>query len=683
MRRFLLLPILLLSIQTPLQKPFEFLVINSCSFIHDNGWALLSAFCAIAVSFLIAMFIDIKLLYKMFFRPLHKSLQTDTQTIDNLNPRWEWFRVMNWMISASFLFTLIVLASRASDGRLSRLQTTDGSPVTHLCVVICFITLAYLVGFFGVSLIYGEVDHEQSKRKSSHSFASIIPPLYFIAVMSLVLRVEESLMVRFVVAVTAIIFFTAYVFAMINIIAAQQSDPAKKSSTEKIESTDQASNLEQDDQLKGPEQFYTRVMPATEQSMTFSQFVSKTIKFFIWFAPVMGILYTASNHLRIATSCITSFILYTPPLLSTITNWFIHKYCNTISPQEDAHTARFRLRTYNPPYPNGWYRLCNSDEIPVQKVKYIKALGQNLAVYRAASGRVHILDAYCPHLGANLAIGGEVIGENLQCPFHKWKYAGDGTCKEIPYECKIPASAAVRAWRVCEYYNSICVWFHAEKAEPSYFPPVINEISDQAYRYCGKFVTEVNMHIQEFAENSTDFQHFQPLHGKMTIPFTNIPIPFITINHRPDWQCGKNPEDKHLAWFFDNADLSFMNHQIPRSDTKAVITYVGPGGIVFFTFSTEIGNIVLFQTHLPIGPARQIVQFHWFADKRLPRFLVWYVVGSWIAQWKNDIMVWENKIFLQKPILVKADGPMFRLRRWFSQFYTESSSKIGEPTVEW
>jgi hypothetical protein len=35
----------------------------------------------------------------------------------------------------------------------------------------------------------------------------------------------------------------------------------------------------------------------------------------------------------------------------------------------------------------------------------------------------------------------------------------------------------------------------------------------------GFLQTTVNMHINEFAENSTDFMHFDPLHGRMVSPF--------------------------------------------------------------------------------------------------------------------------------------------------------------------
>jgi cholesterol 7-dehydrogenase len=63
--------------------------------------------------------------------------------------------------------------------------------------------------------------------------------------------------------------------------------------------------------------------------------------------------------------------------------------------------------------------------------------GENFAVFRTVAGVVHILDAYCPHLGANMAVGGVVRGDCLECPFHLWRFKGeDGKCSAIPYSDK-------------------------------------------------------------------------------------------------------------------------------------------------------------------------------------------------------------------------------------------------------
>lgn len=87
-----------------------------------------------------------------------------------------------------------------------------------------------------------------------------------------------------------------------------------------------------------------------------------------------------------------------------------------------------------PPYPNGWYGVLESSSLKPGKSQYLSCLGQHFAIYRTESNKVFVLDAFCPHLGANLGIGGHVVGDNIECPFHRWSFRGsDGKCTNIPY----------------------------------------------------------------------------------------------------------------------------------------------------------------------------------------------------------------------------------------------------------
>lgn len=70
----------------------------------------------------------------------------------------------------------------------------------------------------------------------------------------------------------------------------------------------------------------------------------------------------------------------------------------------------------------------------VIKVFLVCLLGQNFVVFRTENNEAHAFDAYCPHLGANLGIGGKVKGDCIECPFHEWMFrATDGECVSIPY----------------------------------------------------------------------------------------------------------------------------------------------------------------------------------------------------------------------------------------------------------
>jgi nitrite reductase/ring-hydroxylating ferredoxin subunit len=98
-----------------------------------------------------------------------------------------------------------------------------------------------------------------------------------------------------------------------------------------------------------------------------------------------------------------------------------------------------RSLTYARQYPCGWYRICDSDDISKRgDVKHAFALGREMVIFRSDDEhqQVYVLDAFCVHMGANLAVGGRVVpGTNcLQCPFHLWEFNGqDGRCTKIPY----------------------------------------------------------------------------------------------------------------------------------------------------------------------------------------------------------------------------------------------------------
>ena len=89
--------------------------------------------------------------------------------------------------------------------------------------------------------------------------------------------------------------------------------------------------------------------------------------------------------------------------------------------------------------PNSWFMLLYSNELATGEVKPLRYLGRELVAFRDAQGAVRVFDAFCPHLGANLGYGGKVVGDTLQCPFHGWRFDGNGRCVQVPYADKIPA----------------------------------------------------------------------------------------------------------------------------------------------------------------------------------------------------------------------------------------------------
>lgn len=163
----------------------------------------------------------------------------------------------------------------------------------------------------------------------------------------------------------------------------------------------------------------------------------------------------------------------------------------------NKNKERRRVGDLPPVYPNGWFHILSSYEVKLKEVKFVSALGEHLAVFRGEDGSVSIVDAYCPHLGANLAIGGQVVGNCIQCPFHGWEYRGsDGKCTKIPYTDNIPSVAKVKSWPCLERNCSIMMWYHSEDEEPSWLPEEVDEIKNGEWVYGGQTAHIINAHCQ-------------------------------------------------------------------------------------------------------------------------------------------------------------------------------------------
>ena len=232
---------------------------------------------------------------------------------------------------------------------------------------------------------------------------------------------------------------------------------------------------------------------------------------------------TSSHLLSILFS--SSFLLYflLPIalflfLLFTLIPLFFFPAFSTSSLTIDqrSHAQRRNLSALPSPYPNSWFRLCDSYELKISDVKYYHSIGQDFAIYRTAgqeekdaegnvikggnsksgAGKAVILDAYCPHLGANLAVGGKVVGNCIECPFHGWTFNSAGKCTAIPYAKKIPDVAKTVSWKVMEKNGGVYVWHDIDRKDPEW---EVNEVKEGegALKLHGKASMEVSTHIQD------------------------------------------------------------------------------------------------------------------------------------------------------------------------------------------
>lgn len=354
---------------------------------------------------------------------------------------------------------------------------------------------------------------------------------------------------------------------------------------------------------------------------------------------------------------------------------------------------RRRQRGDLPPvFPNGWYRLCEADDLKPGDVKQVHVLGMDLAVFRTESGKASCIYAYCTHLGANIAAGGTVKGENIQCPFHGWEFGGDGKCKHIPYapNAKIPEQAHLQNYEILELNNTILFWFDAEGREPFWYPPELPKINN-GWSFRGISSHIINSHIQEVPENAADVAHLNYLHGPGLLAGTDLRETHATswqfLKHEwfASWAPETDEDRKHLSVLKLTHRLSVFGTCIPILDLHVVATQVGPG-LVFLTWDSFFGNGVFMQALTPQEPLLQELTHIIYASWSVPNLIAKFYLFGEAKQVERDVMVWNNKMYRKNPVLIKEDALIAKHRRWYSQFYSENSptyESVTKGSMDW
>ncbi|XP_028041596.1 cholesterol 7-desaturase [Bombyx mandarina] len=321
-----------------------------------------------------------------------------------------------------------------------------------------------------------------------------------------------------------------------------------------------------------------------------------------------------------------------------------------------------------PPYPNGWFAVAETRELKVGSVLSIDALGQNLCVYRGEDGLARCVDAYCPHLGANLAVGGTVRGSCIECPFHKWRFNAAGTCVSLPGSDIAPKGVSIRTWCVVETDGAVWIWHDAEGREPLWEitdPPELKE-----FGYRGRNEFEVSAHIQEIPENGADVPHLNAVHSSSLLSDLGERYPVLhEIIGRHVWNADWTKSDDHTSLMHITQEYKVLKYDLARIDVK--VTQIGPGHVRLF-LKTSVGPFYIAQSVTPLGPLLQKV-IHRVYSPAYNAPVGAFLVRCEAYMFERDVTIWNSKRFVSAPAYVKTDKTIRTFRNWFGQFYSEHS----------
>ncbi len=166
-------------------------------------------------------------------------------------------------------------------------------------------------------------------------------------------------------------------------------------------------------------------------------------------------------------------------------------------------------------YTNVWYVAGFSKDLTKEPIQ-VRMLGADFVLFREMDGTARCISNVCPHRGANLAEGCLHKDGTLACPFHGYRFNGQGECTLVPsrrdHEVQVVAPGMrIDAYATVEKYGAIwvCLGDDPDAASPIFDMP---EWGDDQWRFTtNEEVWEADYHTCKFT--NLDYVHLPVVHG--------------------------------------------------------------------------------------------------------------------------------------------------------------------------
>lgn len=317
--------------------------------------------------------------------------------------------------------------------------------------------------------------------------------------------------------------------------------------------------------------------------------------------------------------------------------------------------------------PTGWFMVGWSAEIAPGESAAWHYFGVDLVAFRNELGELHVLDAHCAHLGANLARGGKVDGACIRCAYHGWAWSGDGVNTDIPYEDRPNLSKQIRSWPVVEVHECIFLWNDPAGGPPRWeMPDVFRDFEGlegdpteyyRAYPEGSTRYRDEPVHPQVTLENACDSIHFKYVHAATVNP--------VLIDH----EAVGNEFRTRIGWPVPT----------PEDPDRMALTIRGISSGVGNNISVFEGSVhyrlIFCTTPVDIGRCDMFYSIWWPKDSgdqstTLPQEYIDRVEAEFLSTLWDDLEIWRYQVYVEHPALAQIDArPYASIRKWARQFY--------------
>ncbi|PQP18181.1 3-ketosteroid-9-alpha-hydroxylase subunit A [Rhodococcus sp. WB9] len=341
-----------------------------------------------------------------------------------------------------------------------------------------------------------------------------------------------------------------------------------------------------------------------------------------------------------------------------------------------AQIREIDVGTVQTRFARGWHCLGLTKTFKDGKPHSIEAFGTKLVVFADSKGELKVLDAYCRHMGGDLSQG-TVKGDSVACPFHDWRWGGNGKCTSIPYARRVPPIARTRAWLTLEQNGQLFVWNDPEGNPPPEnvtIPRIEGAYSDEWTDWTWNSMLIEGSNCREIIDNVVDMAHFFYIHYAFPTYFKNV-------------------FEGHIATQYLNTkgrpDVGMATQYGMESLLRSEAAYYGPSYMINPLWNSYGGyevESVLINCHYPVTNNSFMLQYgvtvkkptgidDETADKLAAKFTEGIAEG-----FLQDVEIWKNKTKIDNPLLCDEDGPVYQLRRWYDQFYVDVADVTDKMT---
>jgi len=319
-------------------------------------------------------------------------------------------------------------------------------------------------------------------------------------------------------------------------------------------------------------------------------------------------------------------------------------------------------------FARGWHCIGLARDFRDGKPHQVQAFGTDLVVFADTKGDLHVLDAFCRHMGGNLARG-EIKGDAIACPFHDWRWGGNGRCTEIPYARRTPKVARTKAWLTMEKFGALFVWHCPQGTTPPdeiTIPEIDGYDEGEWSEWTWTSIHVEGSHCREIVDNVVDMAHFFYVHFQMPEFFKNV--------------FDGHVAGQHMRSYGRDDIKTGVQMDIPDAQTISDAFYYGPSFMLDTLYTLADGATVeskLINCHYPVTNNSFVLQFgttvkriEGMSEEQTAEMATLFTDGL-EEQFKQDIEIWKHKSRIENPLLTEEDGPVYQLRRWYQQFYVD------------